>query len=100
MLRPAGELLSSREVELWWSGVLVAKEFEQRSPVPFYTAPRGARCTVSVQEERGGGSEGLAEMGGGYVAERRCHVVDARAHRLQREGGRQHGFLATSKVLD
>jgi hypothetical protein len=66
----------------------VAKEFERRSPVPFYTMPRAARCTAFVREERGGGSEGLVEMGGSYMAERWCHAVDARARRLQREGGR------------
>jgi hypothetical protein len=36
----------------------------------------------------------------GYVSERRCHAVDARACRLQREGGIRHGFLVASKVFD
>jgi hypothetical protein len=59
------ELLSSREVELGWSGVLVARELSKRGSWPFYISPRGARCTASMARRRACGGSVLGEMGGG-----------------------------------
>jgi hypothetical protein len=58
------ELLSSREVELGWSVVLVVKWLEWRRSGAFYRRTAGAPCTWSGAEEKWGGSSWLGEMGG------------------------------------
>jgi hypothetical protein len=80
------ELLSSREVELGWSVVLVAKWLERRRSGAFYRRTAGALCTRSGEEEKWGGSSWLGEMGG---------VVDH--SRLRLDVGSTRALVATRR---